>query len=64
MHFITVWILQEVKTCFRDPSSFAGQMPRSSNVIKLHLFNTIYPVINSVGRNPDAGLLLAVSKLF
>ena len=54
----------EVETCVRDPSSFAGQVPRFSNRIKVHLFNTVYPVINSAGCKPEVSLLLAVSKLF
>ena len=32
-------LLLEVKTCVRDPSSFAGQVPRFSNRIKVRLFN-------------------------
>ena len=54
----------EAKTCVQDPSSFAGQVPRFSNRIKVHLFNTVYPVINSAGCSPKVSLLLAVLKLF
>ena len=53
----------EVETCVRDPSSFAGQVPRFSNRIKVHLFNTVYPVINSAGRRPDEFLVSCVKTV-
>ena len=56
--------LLEIKTCFRDPYSFAAQVPKFSNRIKVHLCNTVYPVINSAGCSPEVTLLSAVSKRF
>ena len=53
----------EVETCVRDPSSFAGQVPRFSNRTKVHLFNTVYPVINSAGCSPEVNCIKTVPSL-
>ena len=47
----------EVETCVRDPSSFAGQVPRFSNRIKVHLFNTVQ---YSAGCSPEVRCIKTV----
>ena len=57
----------EVKTCVRDPSSFAGQVKKCQDLpagLKC-IFSMLFgPAINSAVCSLGDGLLLPVSKLF
>ena len=56
----------EVETCVRDPSSFAGQVPRFPSRIKVHLFNTIFVVCLVVFDGPvETALIVShISQLY
>ena len=54
----------EIKTCVRDPSSFACQVPRFTSRIDVHVFYIVLTCYKHAVCSLQGSLLLAVKKYF